>query len=214
MIVCTRVGELLDDYVDGLLPEAVAREIGGHLSGCEACARDERGLRAVLRLSGELPPELEPRRDLWPGVRDGIAARKGLPARSGRWASPVRLAAAAAALVVVTSAATVWLVHRQTSYPPRPQASPELASLRASEPDYIQARRTLYAALQQRRSHLSPQTVKVIDRNLAVMDQALSEMKLALEKDPGNRGLAVLIESTYRQEIQLLMQVSSLPSNA
>lgn len=215
MMECTRAAERLDDYVDGGLAEPEAREVRDHLASCEVCAHDEAELRTLLRRAGELPTELEPRRDLWPGIRDRVAAKPVSQARAGGSAAPYWLAAAAAALVVLSSAVTLWVVRHGA--PPASgvaRPAPELVALRTSEPDYIQARKALYTALQQRRAHLSPETVKVIDQNLAVMDQALRTMKSALEKDPGNRGLAVLIESTYRQEIQLLMQASSLPTNA
>ena len=53
----------------------------------------------------------------------------------------------------------------------------------------------------------------MLEDNLALMDGALKSMREALDKDPGNRGLAVLIEGTYRREIELLMQAERLPPN-
>ena len=216
MMDCTRAADLLDDYVDAALSESAARDMRDHLMACPVCARSEAGLRALLRRAAQLPAEMEPSRDLWPGIQGRIAAE---PARTARPVPSVApygwIAAAAILLVVLTSAVTLWVVRRQApAKPPQAVASPELAALRMSEPDYLQARKALYAALQQRRGSLSPQTVKILDQNLAAMDQALRAMKAALDKDPGNRGLAVLIESTYRQEIQVLMQAASLPANA
>lgn len=216
MMDCTRAADLLDEYVDGTLPESAARDVRDHLLACPACACSEAGLRTLLRRAAQLPAERVPSRDLWPGIQGRIAAG---PVPAGRPVpSAARygwMAAAAVLLVVFTSAITLWVVRRPA--PAKPSlavASPELAALRMSEPDYLQARKALVAALQQRRSSLSPQTVKILDQNLAAMDRALRAMKAALDKDPGNRGLAVLIESTYRQEIQVLMQAASLPANA
>ncbi len=216
MMDCTRAEGLLEDYVDETLPESAAREVRDHLVRCSSCALAEAECRALLSRAAKLPAEMVPSRDLWPGIRGRIAAG---PARTARAVPSValygRIAAAAVLLVVLTSAVTLWVVRRQEpAKPPLAMASPELAALRTSEPDYLQARKALYAALQQRRGSLSPQTVKILDQNLAAMDQALRAMKAALGKDPGNRGLAVLIESTYRQEIQVLMQAASLPANA
>ncbi len=216
MMDCTRVAELLDDFADGELPEAASSELRNHLDSCEACARSEAELRALLHRAARLSAEIDPARDLWPGIRDRVATAAHLTPRTRRpMVAYVWMAAAAVLLVVLTSAVTFWVARRGApAAPRRAVASPELASLRASEPDYLQARRSLVAALNERRRHLSPETVRVIDQNLAVMDRALSSMKTALDKDPGNRGLVVLIESTYRQEIQLLMQAASLPTNA
>ncbi len=216
MMDCTRAAERLDDFVDGGLPEAACRELRDHLDSCEACANSEAQLRALLHRASRLPAEMAPARDLWPGIRERVAATPHLMPRTKRpLVAYVWMAAAAVLLVLLSSAVTLWVARREAPPVPRRAAvSPELVSLQASEPDYLQARKALVAALNQRRRHLSPETVKVIDKNLAVMDQALRSMKIALDKDPGNRGLVVLIESTYRQEIQLLMQAASLPTNA
>ncbi len=215
MIDCTRADELMDDFLDGALSEPLARDLREHLCVCAGCARAETDLRALLGRAAALPAEAAAGRNLWPGIRDRIAADARREPPRARTRSAYWMAAAAAALVVVTSAVTVMVARRQVPPSAQPSApSAELVSLKTSEPDYIQARKALYAALQERRSRLSPETVKVIDQNLAVMDQALRTMKNALDKDPGNRGLAVLIESTYRQEIQFLMQATSLPTNA
>jgi anti-sigma factor RsiW len=217
MMDCTRAETLMDDYVDGTLPEREATALGEHLDVCAACRESEADMRRLLAEASALPRELEPARDLWPEVKARIEGRAAAPTVSAERPIPfLRLAAAAAALVVVTSAATLWLMRDRTA-PPAVNgfhSAPAMVSLKASEPDYLKARKALLASLQARRSRLSPETVKVIDENLAVMDQALRNMKKALDKDPGNRGLAVMIEDTYRQEIALLMQAASLPSNA
>lgn len=215
MMNCRRVEALLDDHVDGSLSEALAREVEAHLVGCASCARSEDEIRSLLRRAGELPRNIEPSRDLWPGIEAEIRRpRRENPYRS-QPPSLGWLAAAAAALVVLSSAVTLWVVRN----PPPPQGvlwgpSPELASLSASEPDYLQARAALLAALEDRRASLSPETMRVVEENLAAMDTALRSMKAALEKDPGNRGLAELIEATYREEIRLLLRAASLPAHA
>jgi len=216
MMDCTRAAELLDDFVDGELPEAESRELMGHLASCETCARSEAELRALLHRAAKLPVGMDPDRDLWPGIRDMIVAGSALPSHARRSAVAYGwMAAAAVLLVLLSSAVTLWVVrHRAPTPVLRPSPASELVALRTSEPDYIQARKVLYAALEQRRRHLSPETLQILEQNLAAMDRALRAMKSALDKDPGNRGLAVLIESTYRQEIQLLMQAASLPTNA
>jgi anti-sigma-K factor RskA len=216
MMDCTRAETLMNDYVDGTLPNSEASELAEHLNRCAACRESEAELQRLLVEASALPRELEPARDLWPAVKARIEGRAAQADRTDHPIPFLRLAAAAVALVVVTSAATYWLVGRRTVPPPavgvRP--APALASLKASEPDYLKARKALLASLKEQRSRLSPETVKVIDENLAVMDRALRNMKKALDKDPENKGLALLIEDTYRQEIALLMQAKSLPSNA
>jgi hypothetical protein len=215
MMDCRRVGELLDDHVDGELSEGLSRELQAHLAACAACAQSEAGLRALLHRAAGLPAEFEPSRDLWPGIEAGISGRRAEHVgRSGThplaWS-----AAAAAALILLLSAATVWVARGGPSPAgPRSAAPSEWASLAASEPDYLRARTQMIEALEARRGQLSPETLKVIEENLAVMDRSLAAMKKALEKDPGNRGLAVLIEEMYREEIRLLMRAANLPAHA
>ena len=215
MMDCSRVEALLDDHVDGLLSEALAREVEAHIGACASCALLEAETRSLLRRVGDLPRGFEPSRDLWPGIEEGILRRPAVTPSGVGSPSLGWLAAAAAALVILSSAVTFWVVGDPA--PPeravgRPSA--ELAFLSASEPDYLRARASLLAALDDRRPCLSPETLRVIEENLAAMDAALRSMKSAVETDPGNRGLAELSEAPYREEFRLLLRAASLPAHA
>ena len=64
----------LNDYVEGLVTEDVARQIDVHLAACEACSGRLEALTMLLSELAELPDEAMPARDLWSGVRAGIEA--------------------------------------------------------------------------------------------------------------------------------------------
>ncbi len=67
----------LNDYLEGLLSEDVARAAEVHLAGCEECSGRLEALTLLLSDLAGLPEGATPTRDLWPGVRAGIGAGLG-----------------------------------------------------------------------------------------------------------------------------------------
>jgi len=72
---CEKVKILLDDFVDGLLPEAGAREVETHLGECKDCQDEFQSLQALLEKASHLPKAIEPPRDLWPEIETKINAQ-------------------------------------------------------------------------------------------------------------------------------------------
>ena len=220
---CREVKALLDDLVDGDLSERQRQAVERHLQGCVECRTSEEGLRALLVRVGALPRNVAPARDPWPGIISRIGAGQiiehDFAGRSRRWYPLAAVAAAAAVLIVVVSLVTAVLVGRERAArvalaPDRPSpgvvtpASLELAQARAT---FAAARTQLLAALEARRGSLSPQTLEVVEKNLKIIDGAVSELQAALERDPGNRALPALLVTAYQQEIDLLQRVTQLP---
>jgi anti-sigma factor RsiW len=220
-MTCERVRERLDDYLDGELGEAEFQELELHLSGCAACREEERSLRAVVALAAALPREQEPPRDLWPTIAGGIARRRRFAALSffaerpaARWTAGL----AAAATVVLA----VWVVARGTA--PRPEvagvvpggvavpaaAGAGLEAFAEAEREYQRATAELMAALSTRRASLSPETSAAVDENLRVIDQALAEIRAALERDPQSPRLGRMLASTHEKKIETLRRVLKL----
>ena len=83
--------EILNDYVDAQLPEADRTSVEGHLGQCAECTHIVDQLRALLDRAAALR-DIEPSRDLFPGIRGAVSKR---PMRWLQWAG------AAAALIVV-----------------------------------------------------------------------------------------------------------------
>jgi hypothetical protein len=77
---------------------------------------------------------------------------------------------------------------------------------------YDQQIGSLHRILEQRRNRLDPKTVAVIERNLAVIDSAISESKAALAKDPANAFLAQQVDHALDSKVELLRTVAMLPS--
>jgi anti-sigma factor RsiW len=56
-INCQEVVELLNDYLEGELPEADRRRVAAHLEGCDGCTTILEEFRETIRLTGILTVE-------------------------------------------------------------------------------------------------------------------------------------------------------------
>jgi hypothetical protein len=125
--------------------------------------------------------------------------------------------AAAAAVVVAVRVVT----PRATPAGPAPVAGPigvatpvalggGVPVFAEAEREYQRAAAELMAALETRRASLSPETSASIDENLRVIDQALAEIRTALERDPQSPRLGRMLASTHEKKIETLRRVLKL----
>lgn len=186
---------------------------------------DDRPPEALLRALDRLPHEIEPAADRWATIRSRIEAARVVPlgasvvpARPNRW----WLAAAAAVLVVSSSAVTMLVIRSGapadmvSTAPPAADAPPQNASVApraaaAAWASYDAAAEDLERVLQARRAQLSPATVRAVEESLRVIDGAIAEARAALERDPASRDLMEVLDSVYRQKLDLLRRANDLP---
>ncbi len=71
---------------------------------------------------------------------------------------------------------------------------------------------TLHAALEARRGQLNPATVAVIEQNLRVIDDAISQSEAALARDPNSRLLNDQLDRTLAKKTGLLRAAALLPA--
>lgn len=125
--------DLLNDYVDRSLPEDKRRELELLLQQSQELRQELAALRRLLDLASKMASEVEPTRDLWPGIAEALPAHSrietspvpstrrhqeaqppGLVTRLGRWFRdwpsrpaetwrPLFAAAAVLALVLVVA---------------------------------------------------------------------------------------------------------------
>jgi hypothetical protein len=219
-MTCTEIRDLLDDYLDAALGARERAELESHLGRCEGCRDEERRLRALLAEAAALPPELTPRRDLWDGIERRIRAGNLAPfARAPRrMPSVTSLAAAAAVLMALSSAATFMLVRQpseawladapRVSLRPASAAAP--AGLVEAERQYERAAAELLALIEARRDSLSPETLAVVEKNVQTIDEALASLRSAVADDPGNRELTMLLATTHKRKLDTLRRVVRL----
>jgi hypothetical protein len=166
-----------------------------------------------------LPREIAPARDLWPHVRAGIDSRASLafPQRRGLWSWRTGgLAAAAAVLVMTTAIVTARVVGKAapagTSVAATDAALGEssVIAVAAVDQSFRPTVNELTAALAASRGKLAPATVTRVEYNLRLIDAAIGEVRDALARDPGNAALVQMLTTTYRQKVDLLRRATEL----
>jgi anti-sigma factor RsiW len=204
----------LNDYVDGELSEAEAKDVEALLS-VDAEARDEVAfLQRLTHEASRLPRAIAPRKDVWPHIAFDIAETIPVKRPYKRWAL---FAAAAVLLVAVSSGLTAfWLQHNMDrTVVPHESVAPVpavMAALQTSEQSYSLAIAQLSRILSERRGELSPETVAAIESNLKVIDEAIRASRKALEDDPSNQQSVYTILAMYRKKVDLLQQAVDLPN--
>jgi hypothetical protein len=171
-----------------------------------------------------LPEDVTPERDLWPQIRAEIAQT---PMVAQAPASPMQSTwfrlAAAILLVVVTSFVTYSLTRQSmpqqvarttTESMPAPQVTAQPASwgYQSLGASYMNARADLEKRCQERLASLPPADRARIERNLADIRRAADEISTTLKQHPSDPLLQDLLMSTYQSELQLLANVSNLPT--
>jgi hypothetical protein len=171
-----------------------------------------------------LPRDVAPERDLWSEIRAEIA-QTPIAARVSPLQSNWFRLAAAVLLVLATSFVTYY-VTRQSMQPqvaqnapealPAPQVTSQPASF-SFGPDrlgasYANARAELDKRFQERVASLPPVDRAKVEKNLADLRRAAAEISATLAEHPSDPLLQDLLMSTYQSELQLLANVSELPT--
>ena len=227
----------LSEYVDGELDPAERAALDVHLQLCGDCAGTVEQLRAVLRRAGALAAKV-PETDLWPAIeariatprkaqvldlsgwRARMAPRAAGPGagRSRRWSFTLPQLAAAAALLVMLSSVAMWSVLSRrpaavAPLPGTPAAAPAVAVVQPAgfeSARYDAAIADLERVLRDHRSELDPATVRVIEQNLLIIDQATAQARAALAADPANRYLNGHLATQLMRKMTLLRQATAI----
>jgi anti-sigma factor RsiW len=212
----------LSEYVDGDLDARERAALEEHLADCAECRALVDELRTVAARARALV-DAAPERDLWPAIAPRLESgtvvadlgeRRGRERRRIAFSVP-QLAAAAAALVVV-SAGAVWLTLRppsQASGPTSladagPAPAPAVAALAQTGYDATVAE--LQRVVTEHRDALDPVTVRVLEENLATIDSALAEIRRALASDPADRYLNAHLAQTMLRKVYVLRRAATL----
>jgi anti-sigma factor ChrR (cupin superfamily) len=191
----------INDYLDGELSSAAASSVTTHIQECEACRAEVDALRHLLARVGQLPRDIQPERDLRPAVWQQ-AERRTL----WHWRYP--LAAAAVLLIAISSTLTVLLTRGADGPVVRVTESADPVDLVSLETRYTSELADLQRTLREQRDRLSPQTVRILEENLAIIDRAIAEARAALVNDPQSDMLGELLRSAYQRKIDLLKQAA------
>jgi hypothetical protein len=208
--------EELQDLQEDLLSPEREEEVRLHLKECQSCQDDLMALQDLLGGLADLPLEAEPSRDLWPQIqwRMGGTGSEEVkkPARAGI-TMPVWQLAAASITVALLSGGAVWAFLSGPTQTPflalDTSASVALpAALGSGFDEYDTAVVELESILDEGRAVLDPETVRILEENLTVIDKAIDQSREALVDDPGSVLLRRILTETMRRKVAFLQQAA------
>jgi hypothetical protein len=226
---CERCQELIGDLIDGTLSGADESTLKSHINECLDCDSVRQDLSAILgycrthRGEYEAPPN---ERALWMRIRVVVEAETASnntaaievprlrPARSG-WLSRSwelslpQLAAFATAIILFVSIATAVGLRRWQS---TPQTPPTVAD--ANLNDRIWQRQQVINYWNQRielnKTRWNAQMRETFDRNMSVIDQAVSESMNELNRNPHDDISEQMLNEAMNDKLALLKEFSDL----
>jgi anti-sigma factor RsiW len=210
--------DVLVDLVDGRLDSGEQRQIERHLEACAHCRALVTDLRSI-RAAAFMLDRREPAAALWLKVQNAVRAE---PSPSAGWRSrgswPVWLGAAAA-LILATVIGLLPLMNRNatsTQDPPAAAASEEptvdsvAAEFAKAEEHYQKAIDDLQTIANKDTGELDPQVAAVLQKNLSVIDQAITESRAALKTQPSSTNAQEGLFDALRTKVALLQQTVEL----
>ena len=225
-MTCADLNEALVDLVDGRLDGAGQRSVERHLEGCANCRALVEDLRSI-RAAAFMLDRREPRAETWSKIHAAIAAEPATGPRlvavrrslgEGGW--PVWLGAAAA-LILATVIGLMPLINR--SQAPHDDARDEAetpaaeitvesvtAEFEAAEKHYQKAIDDLQTIANKDTGELDPQVAQVLQKNLMVIDQAITESRAALRSQPSSANAQSGLFDALRSKVALLQQTVEL----
>ena len=213
--------DVLVDLVDGRLDPAVQRDVERHLEACPDCRALVTDLRSI-RASAFMLDRREPPMATWNKLQDAIKAEPRPAARvlmmPNRQTLPLWLGAAAA-LVLATVIGLLPLMNRNAAStntaatePEQPEVTVEsvAAEFEAAEQHYQKAIEDLQTIANKDTGELDPQVAAVLQKNLSVIDQAITESRAALKTQPTNTNAQDGLFDALRTKVALLQQTVEL----
>jgi putative zinc finger protein len=213
----------LSEYIDDDLTPEERQSVDAHLTECEACRTTVAELRHVVARAANLK-DSTPVNDLWPGIdsrlrADSTTARVSPFRRaiSARLSFTIPQVAAAGLTLMVLSGGLVWMAR---SGDPRADVPPVRAQVQEEEPavtpanfadkHYDAAVAELERTLDEGRKSLDPETVRVLEQNLAAIDRAIDQCRRALASDPSNVYLNTHLADARQRKLLLLRRATAL----
>ena len=218
---------MIAEFVDGALDPARQRELERHVESCPACRALVADLKSIQAAAFtldriELPPHI------LPALRARLADESVPVARGRLLAFPVSRAAriawlaAAAALLVITTAGILSLTRPDASHQNEQAAAPTApvdpndavasvqAELQLATEHYEKAIQQLEQIARDENGALDPQVAAVFQRNLQVIDQAIGESRAALQTQPASADVQESLFDAMRSKVALLQQTVEL----
>jgi anti-sigma factor RsiW len=234
----TAYRESIHELVDGTIGAIRRAELERHLRECEECRTFLADMETLRDATGSLDP-LAPPDGVWLQIAGRLRQEGRVTLPPARQAAPSRhfaLIAIAASLLLAVGAAIVMLLPQYRSA--RPSATPAAATpattpsgnaaaevavesveaeFRLAEQHYQnaitkleQAARLDQAAADPNRQVLDPGTAAMLQKNLQVIDQAISESRSALRAEPLSAPARDSLFDALRRKVALLQDTIAL----
>lgn len=228
--------ERMHDLIDGAVPSAERAADLAHLAACPSCREEYGRLEAAVAAMRALPSEAHAPEGLWAGIAERIASEPapadapggdgsgaevlafpGAHRTARRFALSAWQLAAAAVVVSLLSAGTVWMALA----PGTARSSPMAAEPTVGEPGsaarmaasgevaYEAAVLELQDLVDADRELMAPETREALDRSLRTIDEAMAEIRQALRNDPNSELLARLLANQQRSKLRVLRQAAT-----
>ncbi len=220
-MTCDSLRETLVDYVDGRLEPAETRDVERHLEVCDNCSALVTDLRTI-RAAAFMLDRHQPAPEAWTRLQAAIASepapKNRLLAMPGRANWPVWLGAAAA-LLLATAIGLLPLMSREANREgdaATDAGETEItvesvaAEFEAAEKHYQKAIDDLQTIADKDTGELDPQVASVLQKNLSVIDTAISESRAALKSQPASTNAQDGLFGALRTKVALLQQTVEL----
>jgi anti-sigma factor RsiW len=214
---------VINDYADDALAPAARADVERHVASCAECRALVDDLRALRRAAGSLERREPPVR-AWTRIERAIQLEAEHSAQRAQKESPLRLShvlrstpawtwLAAAAVLVLATAVGLRILPRapriETPGNPPVTVNSEAAQsieaeLRQAEAHYEKAIKGLEQIASAGQGALDPQTAATLQKNLSVIDQAISESRAALRVEPTSEPAQQSLIDSFKTKMGLL----------
>ena len=157
---------------------------------------------SLARAVRDLDREIQPTRDLWPGIERQIA---NYPQRHrDDWLYKVMPYGMAASLLVAATALVVSLT--QVGSREELQYTSLENSIGAMQNEFMTVRNPSVQQFEEANQGLDPETIVLLRKNIEIIEKARKEIELALLANPENQRLIDMLMRVHQQELNLLNQ--------
>ncbi len=214
---------VINDFVDNALAPAQQAEVERHLEECAECRAVVNDLREIRAAARTLDPRDPPAR-AWSRLERAItleANHAAAPVWTGLFRPAVLGWLAAAAVLAL--AVVVGVRFRPAAAPQHELSTSESSAaaaagsavaveseLRAAEQHYENAIKGLEQIANAEQGALDPKTAATLQKNLAVIDQAITESRAALRAQPTSEPAQQSLIESFKSKIALLQDTVAL----
>jgi anti-sigma factor RsiW len=221
---CHEYKDAIAQFVDGALDAAGERALERHVEGCPACRALVADLKSIQAAAFTLERH-QPPAHAWEAFRARIASEPTLAGRGRVLAWPRTRQAwtvwgAAAAALLLAAGAGIYPLLRQRTAPAVAQtesAASDTVDVASVQADFQAAEEYLNRAIQgleklasSQNEDVDPQVAALLQKNLAVIDQAIDESRAALKIQPASSDAQDSLFDAMRTKVAVLQQAVEL----